>query len=84
MMQFVVRDPASCTRAVVPSGGRPVAQKCANGWPRSILRDRWIIRASNGSVYVEGHGKIYRVIPRRVLPGLGPVEEIKRQTAAGW
>jgi hypothetical protein len=47
--------------------------------PRSILRDWWISHARNGDVYVQGHGKVYRVAPGTPLPGLGPVEEIKRQ-----
>jgi hypothetical protein len=47
--------------------------------PRSILRDWWISRARNGAVYVQGHGEIYRVVPGTPLPGLGSVEEIRRQ-----
>jgi len=47
--------------------------------PRSILRDWWISHARNGAVYVQGHGEIYRVVPGTPLPGLGSVEEIKRQ-----
>jgi hypothetical protein len=47
--------------------------------PRSILRDWRISHARNGAVYVQGHGEIYRVVPGTPLPGLGSVEEIKRQ-----
>jgi hypothetical protein len=43
------------------------------------LRDWWISHARNGAVYVQGHGEIYRVVPGTPLPGLGSVEEIKRQ-----
>src|SRR6516165_8448366 len=50
--------------------------------PRSILRDWWISRARNGAVYVQGHGEIYRVVPGTPLPGLGSVEEIKRQNGS--
>jgi hypothetical protein len=32
-----------------------------------------------GWVYVQGHGNIYRVVPGTPLPGLGAVEQIKRQ-----
>jgi hypothetical protein len=28
---------------------------------------------------VQGHGKVYRVVPGTPLPGVGPVEQIKRQ-----
>jgi hypothetical protein len=47
--------------------------------PRSILRDWWISDARNGYVYVQGHGEVYRVVPGTPLPGLGTVEQIKRQ-----
>jgi hypothetical protein len=40
----------------------------------------WSIRgARDGYVYVQGHGDIYEVVPGAPLPGLGPVEQIKRQ-----
>lgn len=45
----------------------------------SILAD-WSIRgARDGYVIVQGHGDAYRVVPGTPLPGLGPVEQIKRQ-----
>jgi hypothetical protein len=45
----------------------------------SILAD-WSIRdAHDGYVTVQGHGDAYRVVPGTPLPGLGPVEQIKRQ-----
>ena len=47
--------------------------------PRAILRDWWISNARNGHVYVQGHGNVYRVVPGTPLPGLGAVEQIKRQ-----
>ena len=47
--------------------------------PRLILRDWRIKNARNGAVYVQGHGEIYRVVTGTPLPGLGSVEEIKRQ-----
>jgi len=47
--------------------------------PKLILRDWRISHARNGAVYVQGHGEIYRVVPGTPLPGLGSVEEIKRQ-----
>jgi hypothetical protein len=41
------------------------------GWTIHDVRD--------GYVYVQGHGDIYRVTPGAPLPGLGPVESIRRQ-----
>ena len=39
----------------------------------------WTIRDSRGGyVYVEGHGDIYQVVPGAPLPGLGPVQSIKK------
>jgi len=40
----------------------------------------WTIRDTrNGYVYVENHGEIYQVVLGAPLPGLGPVQSIKRQ-----
>jgi hypothetical protein len=40
----------------------------------------WSIRETrDGYVYVQGHGDVYQVVPGAPLPGLGPVEQIKRQ-----
>jgi hypothetical protein len=45
----------------------------------AILSD-WSIRETrDGYVYVQGHGDVYQVVPGAPLPGLGPVEQIKRQ-----
>jgi hypothetical protein len=39
----------------------------------------WSIRDTRGGyVYVEGHGDIYQILPGASLPGLGPVQSIKR------
>jgi hypothetical protein len=44
----------------------------------------WEIRdARDGYVYVQGHGDIYQVVPGAPLPGLGPVESVKR-TDGRW
>lgn len=45
----------------------------------SIVPGWWIREARDGYVYVESHGDIYQVVPGAPLPGLGPVEQIKRQ-----
>ena len=44
-----------------------------------VVRD-WTIRGTrDGYVYVQGHGDIYQVVLGAPLPGLGPVERVKRQ-----
>jgi hypothetical protein len=46
----------------------------------AVLADWWIPDGpSDGWVYVQGHGDVYRVVPGTPLPGLGPVEQIKGQ-----
>jgi hypothetical protein len=45
----------------------------------SILTD-WSIRdARDGYLTVQGHGDVYQVVIDAPLPGIGPVEQIKRQ-----
>ena len=40
----------------------------------------WTIRDSrNGYVYAESHGELYRVVLGAPLPGLGPVQSVKRR-----
>ena len=40
----------------------------------------WTIRDTrNGYVFVENHGEIYQVQLGAPLPGLGPVQSVKRQ-----
>jgi len=48
--------------------------------PRLPIVADWSIRdAHDGYVYVQGHGDVYQVVPGAPLPGLGRVEQIKRQ-----
>ncbi len=48
--------------------------------PRVSVVTNWSIRSSrNGYLYVQGHGDVYQAAPGAPLPGLGPVEQIKRQ-----
>ena len=49
--------------------------------PRVSIVSDWSIRETrDGYVYVQGYGgNIYQVVPGAPLPGLGPVEQIKRQ-----
>lgn len=47
---------------------------------RLSIVPNWSIRETrDGYVYVQGHGDVYQVVPGAPLPGLGPVEKIKRQ-----
>jgi hypothetical protein len=40
----------------------------------------WSIRdARDGYLTVQGHGDVYQVVIDAPLPGIGPVEQIKRQ-----
>jgi len=48
--------------------------------PRLTVLPDWSIRETrDGFVYVQGYGDVYQVVPGAPLPGLGPVEQIKRQ-----
>lgn len=47
---------------------------------RPVVVPNWTIRAARGGyVYVEGYGDIYQVVPGAPLPGLGPVQSVKRE-----
>src|SRR5262245_34588507 len=62
-----------------PAPARPELAANATQPRLSILPD-WTIRETrDGLVYVQGHGDIYQVVPGAPLPGLGPVEQIRRQ-----
>lgn len=64
------------TANVTPPAVPPSVQQQA----RPTIVRNWSIRgASNGYVYVEGQfGDIYQIVPGAPLPGLGPVESIRR------
>lgn len=55
--------------AIEPPSARPAVVR---GWSIRDSRD--------GYVYVQNRGEIYQVVPGAPLPGLGPVEQIKRQS----
>lgn len=56
-----------------PASGAEAPQRPA------IVTD-WTIRETrDGFVYVQGRGDVYQVVPGAPLPGLGRVEQIKRQ-----
>jgi hypothetical protein len=45
----------------------------------SILTEWWIRNSHDGYVYVQDHSGVYQVALGAPLPGLGPVEQVKRQ-----
>jgi len=86
------RDSAEITGAITPPQSVPSASAAAAPLPParpapaaeaprrpSVIAD-WTIRETrDGFVYVQGHGDVYQVVPGAPLPGIGPVEQIKRQ-----
>ncbi len=84
----LARESADITGSIsVPQTASPVplprpAQRAAAVEPpsRSSVVADWIIRdVRGGYVYVQGHGDIYQVSIGAPLPGLGAVEQVKRQ-----
>lgn len=58
---------------------RPAERIAATASRPRVVRG-WTLRlARNGLFLVEGRGDIYQVVPGAPLPGLGPVQEIRRQ-----
>lgn len=58
---------------------RPAPHIAAADNRPTVVSD-WTVRdVRDGYVYVQGHGEIYQVVPGAPLPGLGPVQSIKRQ-----
>jgi hypothetical protein len=88
----LARDSAATTGTISPPQTLPPASPIAAPLPParpasmaevprrpSIITD-WTIRETrDGFVYVQGHGDVYQVVPGAPLPGIGPVEQIKRQ-----
>jgi hypothetical protein len=80
-------ESADVTGSVAPPQNISPASQASAPLPRhdaqpvrpSVLA-RWSIRETrDGYVYVQGHGDVYQVVPGAPLPGLGRVEQIKRQ-----
>jgi hypothetical protein len=82
------RDSAEITGAITPPQTVPSAAPLPPARPApaaeaprrpSVITD-WTIRETrDGFVYVQGHGDVYQVVLGAPLPGIGPVEQIKRQ-----
>lgn len=75
--------PAAAAPVPVPTprpAPRIAAPEIAPPARPQIVQD-WAIReARDGYVYVQGHsGDVFQVVPGAPLPGLGPVESIRRQ-----
>lgn len=71
--------PQSIAATSQASAPFPPARRDAQPARPSILAG-WSIRETrDGYVYVQGHGDVYQVVPGAPLPGLGRVEQIKRQ-----
>jgi hypothetical protein len=70
--------PASAAPLPIP---RPTSAGADTQPPAKVsIVGNWSIHGVRGGyVFVQGHGGIYEVVPGAPLPGLGPVEQIKRQ-----
>jgi hypothetical protein len=75
------RTVPSAPQATAPlPAPRPPQAAAVEPPPRFSIVPDWSIRETrDGYVYVQGHGDVYQVVPGAPLPGLGPVEQIKRQ-----
>jgi len=68
--------PAPAAAPLPPARPTPAAEAARRP---SVITD-WTIRETrDGFVYVQGHGDVYQVVLGAPLPGIGPVEQIKRQ-----
>lgn len=78
--QTITPTPLAPVQATTPlPTPRPTRMASLEPPRPSVVRD-WSIRDSrDGYVYVQNQGEIYQVVPGAPLPGLGPVEQIKRQ-----
>jgi hypothetical protein len=88
----LARDSAGITGTITPPQTVPPAPAATAPLPParpgpaaevprrpSVITD-WTIRETrDGFVYVQGRGDVYQVVPGAPLPGIGPVEQIKRQ-----
>jgi hypothetical protein len=66
-----VPTPRPAPRIAAVETHPPARPQVVTGWSIRDTRD--------GYIYVEGQGGIFQVVPGAPLPGLGPVESIKRQ-----
>lgn len=78
--QMALPSAASGHDTPIPTA-RPASAAASTQSPTkpSIVADWSVLGVRGRYVYLKGHGDIYEVVPGAPLPGLGPVEQIKRQ-----
>lgn len=79
-----IAAPQTVTPAVAEPTATPLPQprpaRFAAVEPRLLVVPEWSVRGGrDGYVYVQNQHDIYQVVPGAMLPGLGPVQQIKRQ-----
>lgn len=74
-----IAAPAAAPATVAVPLPRPAPRPAAAATHPAVLTDWRIYGARGGYIYVEGHGDIYQVVPGAPLPGLGPVQSIRRE-----
>jgi hypothetical protein len=79
-----ISAPQTTAPVLAPLPSPRPAQRFAAAEPSPPARPSvvagWTIRdIRNGYVYVENHGELYQVVLGAPLPGLGPVQSVKRQ-----
>lgn len=75
-----ISTPQTVTPVPTPRPAPRIAAVESQSPARPRVVQDWAIRDTrDGFVYVQGHGDIYQVVTGAPLPGLGPVESIKRQ-----
>lgn len=78
--QSVTPAPQTVTPLPQPRPAQRVAAIESQPPPYPQVLQDWIIRdVYDGYVFVQGNGRLYRVSIGASLPGLGPVEQVKRQ-----
>jgi hypothetical protein len=77
-----IAAPAAAPATVTVPLPRPAPRPAAAATHPAVLTDWRIYEARGGYIYVEGHGDIYQVVPGAPLPGLGPVQSIRREDGA--
>jgi len=73
--------PAAPSPALTPvPQPRPAIAEAEPAPPRPSIIPGWTLRsARDGMAFVEGHGEVYQAVLGAPLPGLGPVQTIKRE-----
>ncbi len=76
----VAASSSDITGSILPPATVPVPTPRPPSTLKSAVIEGWSIRsARDGLVLVEGRGEIFEVVPGAPLPGLGVVEDVKRE-----